>query len=70
MVDRIAINNNPFLHISGLSVGYPDKKGFVTEIVRDVNWTIRHDEFWALVGESGSGKTTLLLAMAGLVGRH
>jgi len=68
MVDRTAINNKPFLHISGLSVGYPDKKGLVTEIVRDVNWTIRHDEFWALVGESGSGKTTLLLAMAGLVG--
>lgn len=68
MAERTTNNNKLFLHVTGLNVGYPVNRGLVTEIIRDVNWTIGHDEFWALVGESGSGKTTLLLAMAGLVG--
>lgn len=29
-------------------------------ILRDVNWTIREDECWALSGQNGSGKSTLL----------
>ncbi len=29
-------------------------------ILKDLNWTVRRGEFWALSGENGSGKSTLL----------
>jgi molybdate transport system ATP-binding protein len=31
-----------------------------TVILRDINWTVRAGESWALLGPNGSGKTTLL----------
>lgn len=36
------------------------------EIHKNLNWTIKPKEYWALVGKSGSGKTTLARIMAGL----
>jgi len=36
-----------------------------TEILREVAWTVRRGEHWALVGPNGSGKTTLLQILAG-----
>jgi len=36
-------------------------------ILRDLEWTVRENETWALVGASGSGKTTLAET---LFGRH
>lgn len=35
------------------------------ELLRDVRWTVRRGEHWALVGPNGSGKTTLLRILAG-----
>ncbi len=31
-----------------------------TEILKDINWTVRRGERWALMGLNGAGKTTLL----------
>jgi len=36
-----------------------------TVILRDLNWTIRAGESWALLGPNGSGKTTLLSLILG-----
>jgi len=30
------------------------------DILRDIDWTVKNGEHWALVGLNGSGKTTLL----------
>ena len=35
------------------------------EILRDVNWTVKTGERWAVLGPNGSGKTTLLSLLCG-----
>ncbi|WP_098556369.1 MULTISPECIES: ABC transporter ATP-binding protein [Burkholderia] len=42
------------------------KKFGETEVVRNVNLTVRQGELFALLGSSGSGKSTLLRMLAGL----
>ncbi|MBF8151617.1 ATP-binding cassette domain-containing protein, partial [Winogradskyella sp. F6397] len=34
-------------------------------ILKDINWTIKKNEFWHLVGPNGSGETTLLAMIYG-----
>ena len=34
-------------------------------LLKDVNWTVRQGEHWAVFGHNGSGKTTLLSIVAG-----
>jgi len=34
-------------------------------VLRDVNWTLRAGEHWAILGRNGSGKSTLLLLLYG-----
>jgi iron complex transport system ATP-binding protein len=36
-------------------------------LLRDVTWSVRDDERWAIVGPNGAGKTTLLQIAAGLL---
>jgi iron complex transport system ATP-binding protein len=36
-------------------------------LLRNVSWTVRDDEAWAVVGPNGAGKTTLLQLAAGLI---
>jgi iron complex transport system ATP-binding protein len=36
-------------------------------ILRDINWTVKKGEHWAIVGLNGSGKTTLLSLVSGYV---
>ena len=40
---------------TGVTIRYADRT-----ILRDLNWTVREGERWALTGENGSGKSTLL----------
>jgi iron complex transport system ATP-binding protein len=35
-------------------------------LIRDVDWTVRSDESWAVLGPNGAGKTTLLQVAAAL----
>ncbi len=43
-----------------MTVRYEDRV-----ILRDINWTVRAGESWALLGPNGSGKTTLLSLILG-----
>ena len=36
-------------------------------LLRDITWTVRDDQRWAIVGPNGAGKTTLLQVAAGLL---
>jgi len=48
------------VQLRNVSVRYGD-----TVILRDINWTVRAGESWALLGPNGSGKTTLLSLILG-----
>ena len=37
------------------------------DILRDLNWSVRRGENWAIIGLNGSGKTTLLSMVSGYV---
>src|SRR5262245_31818589 len=50
------------LHVQHLSVWYD-----VTEVLRDVSFSVRERSVVALLGGNGSGKSTLLNALSGLI---
>ncbi|HET8523312.1 MAG TPA: ATP-binding cassette domain-containing protein, partial [Thermomicrobiales bacterium] len=54
----------PVIEMEGVSFWVPDGK----KLLRDIWWTVRPGEHWALLGPNGSGKSTLL-SLAGAV-RH
>ncbi|GLK84565.1 ABC transporter ATP-binding protein [Ancylobacter defluvii] len=56
------MNDDAFLEVSNLSVGYG-----ATRVLDGLELTIRKGEFVALLGASGCGKTTLLRSIAGFV---
>lgn len=56
------MDENGFLSVENISVGYGS-----TQVLRDLDLSIRKGEFVALLGSSGCGKTTLLRAIAGFV---
>jgi peptide/nickel transport system ATP-binding protein len=58
---------SPFLHVNGLRVSFPGKRGDAVHAVRGVSLEIGRGETLGLVGESGCGKTTLSRALLGLV---
>ncbi|MBI2276279.1 MAG: ABC transporter ATP-binding protein [Dechloromonas sp.] len=55
-----------FLEITGLAKSYGSGKQ-TTDVLKDINLSIREGEFVAIVGFSGSGKTTLISLIAGLI---
>jgi iron complex transport system ATP-binding protein len=65
-IERVSVSdgNVPILDLERVKLWVPDG----TPILRDVSWTVRAGEHWALLGPNGSGKSTLL-SLAGAV-RH
>lgn len=61
MVDDAAAQ---VIRMEGVQVWVDDR----TPILRDIDWTVKAGEHWALIGPNGSGKSTLL-SLAGAV-RH
>ena len=61
---RISSEMNRLLEIENLSKVFDDKAG-VSEILKDVNLSVREREFLCILGPSGCGKTTLLRCIAG-----
>jgi len=49
-----------------LGITFRDKNG-VTEALKDVSFSVAHQEFVCILGPSGSGKTTLLRILSGLI---
>jgi molybdate transport system ATP-binding protein len=50
----------PIVELRNVNVGYDDRF-----ILRDVSWTVRAGERWAVLGPNGSGKSTLLSLLCG-----
>jgi molybdate transport system ATP-binding protein len=50
----------PLVELHQVTVRYDDRV-----ILRNINWTVREGESWALLGPNGSGKTTLLSLILG-----
>ncbi len=50
------------LNVDVGALRYPE-----TAVLKEVNWTVREGEYWALGGLQGSGKSDLLFTAAGLV---
>ena len=38
-----------------------------TALLKDINWTVRPGQHWAVLGGNGAGKSTLLKAVLGLI---
>jgi molybdate transport system ATP-binding protein len=53
-------HNDPIIEMNKVKVTYSGKP-----ILRDITWTVRKGERWALMGPNGSGKTTLLSFLTG-----
>ena len=56
---------NDLLQLRNVNKGY-GPKGSRTEVLKDINLTIREGEFVVAVGYSGTGKTTLINMLSGL----
>lgn len=57
------IDNPPFektLELKNILIKYGSRT-----ILKDLNWTVKRGEKWALLGENGSGKSTLLSLISG-----
>ncbi|BCD98146.1 ABC transporter ATP-binding protein [Marinagarivorans cellulosilyticus] len=59
-------SSTPILDIKNVSKSYGSGNN-ITQVLDDINLTMRDGEFVAIVGFSGSGKTTLISAIAGLI---
>ena len=58
--------NKPFLEIRSLEMTFQDSHGGL-EVLRDISFSLRGDEFVCVLGPSGSGKSTLLRLIGGLL---
>lgn len=54
------------LVVRDLAVSFPDKDGRL-EVLENISFSIRKNEFVCLIGPSGGGKSTLLRTLAGLI---
>ncbi|KAI8806852.1 P-loop containing nucleoside triphosphate hydrolase protein [Cladochytrium replicatum] len=59
LLSKPEVSGDPIVELKNVKVGTD------TPILRDINWTIREGERWALLGPNGSGKSTLLSLIVG-----
>ena len=59
-LQTISYTGKNLVELKNITVSYKDK-----QIVKNINWVIKKDEFWQLIGKNGSGKTTLLSMITG-----
>jgi molybdate transport system ATP-binding protein len=57
---RVSQMGQRLVHLENVSVAYNG-----TQVLREIDWTIREGEHWALMGPNGAGKTTLLSMITG-----
>ncbi len=72
--DPVVVHDEPaqargeeLLRVRDLAVGYDQPDGSTTEVVRDVELSVRRGEIHGLIGESGSGKTQTAFAVLRLL---
>ncbi|KAG2176315.1 hypothetical protein INT43_005549 [Umbelopsis isabellina] len=56
----IPTGGEPIVELHNVNVSYGGRR-----IIKDLDWTVRKGERWALLGPNGSGKTTLLSLLTG-----
>ena len=66
MSEERAVAPSPFLELSGVSKSFGEGAAR-SEVLSEIDLSVREGEFLAIVGFSGSGKTTLINLIAGLV---
>ena len=62
MNGNASVAGNDLLEISSLSVDFKTAVGQVN-VIRDINFSIKHGKTMALVGESGSGKSVTAMSI-------
>ena len=58
------------LEIKDLCLGFPGRNGKYTEVLKDLNISVRTGELLGIIGNSGSGKSMTALAVTGLLPRE
>ena len=58
--DSFVSDSDVVVEMNHVNVRYPTR-----HILKDVDWTVRRGEHWALLGENGCGKSTLLSLICG-----
>ena len=54
-VEKNGVQGNEVIRFNHVTIRYGERT-----ILKDLNWTVRRGEHWALSGQNGSGKSTLL----------
>ena len=55
LVSRLSSNSEVLFDLKNVNVQFGD-----TVVLKNLNWTVRKGEHWAVMGENGAGKSTLL----------
>ena len=55
LVSRLSSDSEILFDLKHVNVRFGD-----TDVIKDLNWTVRKGEHWAVMGENGAGKSTLL----------